>query len=267
MNNTPEMETVVSEATEPASEKKTENTTEPIHSVPPTGQPYYQPIPPQDPANSVVGTGAFFGLELLLNLPIVGFIAAIIISFVPQNHNLKHYARAKLIWNLISLLLTVLLIVGLIALSNAITDYFEDKLGLDAAEQETIEELFGQMEDLTEIAGIVEQIGGMEGIGEIIEQVGGAEGLGEILEQVGGMENAEDFSELAEQFREIENLGKIIAEVEEIENIDEIIEEIGGIDRIADVDSIDDIRGIINEIDDPEVKRQLTEILRENGGY
>lgn len=262
MNNQSDIETVTTETTETTAETTAEQT-----ATSPTGQPYYPPMPTQDPASTVVGTGAFFGLELLMNLPIVGFIAAIIFAFVPQNHNLKHYARAKLIWNLISLLLTVLLIVGLIALSNAVTDYIENEFGLEAAEQENIEELFGQLEDLTEIAGFVEQIGGMEGIGEIIEQVGGAEGIGEIIEQVGGMENAEDIGALAEQFREIENLGKIIAEVEEIENIDEIIEEIGGIDRIADVDSIDDIRGIINEIDDPEVKRQLTEILRENGGY
>jgi len=264
MNNTPEMETIVSEAAESAAEKTTENTTEPIHAVPPTGQLYYQPTPQQDPTSSVIGTGAFFGLELLLNLPIVGFIAAIIISFVPQNNNLKHYARAKLIWNLISLLLTVLLIVGLIAISNAITDYLENEFGLEAAEQENIEELFGQLDDLTEIAGIVDQIGGIEGIGEIIEQVGEIEGIDAILEEADGLEN---IGELAEQFQEIENFGKIIAEVEEIENIDEIIEQVGGIDRITDIDSIEDIEAIVDEIDDPEAKKRLTEILREYGGY
>ena len=78
----------------------------------PYNQQYAQPQPnyysqsPEDYAqNAVVTTGAFFGLNLLFSLPAIGWIICIIMSFAPKNKNIKNFARSKLIWILIAIIL------------------------------------------------------------------------------------------------------------------------------------------------------------------
>ena len=51
--------------------------------------------------------GAFFGLIVLFSIPIIGWIACIILAFAPKNKNIKNYARAKLIWIGIGIAVTV----------------------------------------------------------------------------------------------------------------------------------------------------------------
>ncbi len=62
-----------------------------------------------DPKTKVVGTGTFFGLHLLFSIPVIGWIACIIMAFAPKNKNIKHYARAMLIWIIIGLAIAVAL--------------------------------------------------------------------------------------------------------------------------------------------------------------
>lgn len=94
----------VTEATQPRVETKVET---PVHT--PSAQTYqaqqtyttpsqttYAP-PAPDLTSKVVGTGAYFGLMLLFALPVIGFIACIIMAFAPKNNNIKHYARPTLI--------------------------------------------------------------------------------------------------------------------------------------------------------------------------
>lgn len=78
----------------------------------PYNQQYAQPQPnyysqsPEDYAqNAVVTTGAFFGLNLLFSLPAIGWIICLIMSFAPKNKNIKNFARSKLIWILIAIIL------------------------------------------------------------------------------------------------------------------------------------------------------------------
>lgn len=90
---------------------------EPTWSV--SAQPVYQqPVPPPIMAQGdmkpapgskygVVGTGTFFGLMLLFMLPVVGWIVCLIMAFASKNENKKHFARAMLIWVLISVVLCV----------------------------------------------------------------------------------------------------------------------------------------------------------------
>ena len=78
----------------------------------PYNQQYAQPQPdyysqsPEDYAqNAVVTTGAFFGLNLLFSLPAIGWIICLIMAFAPKNKNIKNFARSKLIWILIAVIL------------------------------------------------------------------------------------------------------------------------------------------------------------------
>lgn len=63
---------------------------------------------PRGGAYGVVSTGAFFWLNVLFNLPGIGWLFCVIFSFAPQNVNIRHFARSRLI-----VLLIVLLLAGL----------------------------------------------------------------------------------------------------------------------------------------------------------
>ena len=83
-----------------------------VACTPPIQQPGCRQIsaqeqPPKGGKYGVIGTGTFFGLEFLFMLPLIGWIACLIMAFAPKNVNLKHYARAKLIWVLISVVLCI----------------------------------------------------------------------------------------------------------------------------------------------------------------
>ncbi len=124
---------------------------------------YQQPTavaPAVDPTNKVVGTGTYFGLMPLFALPIIGFIACIIICFAPKNKNLKHFARANLIWAIIGLIICGLLIGGFYLLSNSLMDYINS---LTDGHFSGWGDLFGNLGDLE---GMTEQFGngGLEGL-------------------------------------------------------------------------------------------------------
>lgn len=73
--------------------------------------------------SKIVSTGAYFGLMLLFAIPFIGFIACLIISFTSKNKNIKHYARAVLIWTIIVAIITIILsIIGYLLL-DSLMDY------------------------------------------------------------------------------------------------------------------------------------------------
>lgn len=88
------------------------------NTVPPAGVPYtpqqtgypYAAVneEPRGGVYGVVSTGAFFWLNVLFNLPGLGWLFCIILSFAPQNVNIKHFARSRLIVLLIALILAAL---------------------------------------------------------------------------------------------------------------------------------------------------------------
>ena len=53
----------------------------------------------------VVGFWAYLGLFLLFSIPVVGFIASIVLSFAPKNKSVKNFARAALVWMIIGAVL------------------------------------------------------------------------------------------------------------------------------------------------------------------
>ena len=56
-----------------------------------------QQVPPAG-----LGVGSFFGLNILFNIPFIGFIFSIVMSFAPQNKTLKNFARSYLLWYIIA---------------------------------------------------------------------------------------------------------------------------------------------------------------------
>ena len=120
--------------TEAVTEAATTKVETPIVHTP-TAQTGYQPQqtytapPAADPTNKVVGTGAYFGLMLLFALPIIGQIACIIMAFAPKNKNIKHFARAMLIWTVIGIIIAALVIGGIVLLVNTFSDYIAEATG------------------------------------------------------------------------------------------------------------------------------------------
>ena len=122
----------VSATTETVTEAKDTKVETPVVHTPPTQsyqaqQTYTQPAP--DPTSKVVGTGAYFGLMLLFAIPIIGQIACLIMAFASKNKNIKHFARAQLIWMVIGIIIAALVIGGIILLVNTFSDYIAEATG------------------------------------------------------------------------------------------------------------------------------------------
>ncbi len=154
-----------------------------VITTPPPVPAYTPPAMTQDPESAVVGTGMFFGLQLLFALPLIGWLICLIMTFAPKNKNLKHYARAALIWILIGLLLSVAL-------------FFIGKW-VGSLAMEYLDQNYG---------GLFSGLGGLGGIGDLVEQLGGLEGIGNLAEQFGDLG---DLGELTEQFGD---LGALVGE-------------------------------------------------------
>ena len=119
---------------------------------------YAPPAP--DPTSKVVGTGAYFGLMLLFALPIIGQIACLIMAFAPKNKNIKHFARAQLIWMVIAIVLIGILVALLSVLTNTLMDFIKESTGGEFSNWGDIFSNLGDLEGLTEQF----QNGGLEGL-------------------------------------------------------------------------------------------------------
>ncbi len=81
---------------------------------------YPAPAPVLAPADKVVSTAAFFGLFLLFSLPMVGWIICLVMAFASKNANIRHFARANLLW----ILVTLIVAVGVGVLLYSVTEVF-----------------------------------------------------------------------------------------------------------------------------------------------
>ena len=142
-NNTPEIETTAEQTSH-------------------VSTPVYAPLPAQ--TDPVVGTGAFFGLEFLFALPLIGFICCLIFSFAPKNRNLKHYARGKLIWSIIALVLSILLILCAAIFLQALPGMVSEELGIEVNELDDIFSIAGELPELIEELGDIEEVAGLVGV-------------------------------------------------------------------------------------------------------
>ena len=109
-------------------------------------------------SSPVVSTAAYFGMMLLFALPVIGWIACIIMAFAPKNENVRHFARANLIWLLIAALLASLLYLAVSALIEFAAPYIEQIRSGDFGELGGYAEIFEQFGDLKDILDGLETI-------------------------------------------------------------------------------------------------------------
>ncbi len=147
-------------------------------------------VPVSDPESLPVSTGAFFGLEFLYRVPLVGFICSIVLSIAPKNKNVRHHAQAKLIWKILG---TVLLVAFFLLLGAGVRKFanaFRDAL--------------------TQITGNEYSFSSIQDLEKMEEDLQG-------LMQQYGIEDLEDLDELQELLREngIESFGDLQGILEE----------------------------------------------------
>lgn len=155
----------------------------------------------------VVSTGAFFGLGLLYSIPVIGWIACIIMSFVPQNVNTKHFARAAMIRLIIGLVLLALIcslavyVIGLIA--EQLPAMLAQASGIEGVEEFSDDISNAIVEAQSgEYAELIEQLqsgvyGDTEELGNILEQVQDGDVLGIIENYQNG-----DYTQIIEKYED-----------------------------------------------------------------
>ena len=92
--------------------------------------------------------------------PIIGQIACLIMAFAPKNKNIKHFARAQLIWMVIAIVLIGILVALLSVLTNTLMDFIKESTGGEFSNWGDIFSNLGDLEGLTEQF----QNGGLEGL-------------------------------------------------------------------------------------------------------
>ena len=96
-----------------------------------------------------VNMWGYYGLSILLKLPIIGFICTFIFAFAPKNKNIKNYARSYFCAWIVSAILIIITIALILFAGSAIISALNNALGdnsaLDGATDiiETIQGWFG----------------------------------------------------------------------------------------------------------------------------
>ena len=104
---------------------KKEEPVAPVVDVPPVAPPVARPVPPVAPVQSPVvvmppqpklmGPWAYFGLQILFSIPLVGFICLIVFSLDDSNLNRLNFARSSWCGLIISLVLIIAIVVLILA--------------------------------------------------------------------------------------------------------------------------------------------------------
>lgn len=111
-------------------------------------QPMYQPsVPAVNSESKAVGTGAFFGLEFLLAFPVIGWLVCLIMAFAPKNKNIKHYARAKLIWIVIGIALCAIAYFVIGYFGSMLLEYIDEMMDGSFPEWSEVFEQWKQIEN------------------------------------------------------------------------------------------------------------------------
>ena len=78
-------------------------------------QPQYMPAangdvpPPPGSIYSVMGVGAYIGMSILFSLPVIGWIACIVMAFASKNLNRRNFARAMLVFMIVGCVFVIIL--------------------------------------------------------------------------------------------------------------------------------------------------------------
>ena len=102
---------------------------------------------------AVMSTGSFFGTMLLFFIPVIGWLACIIMAFASKKLNRRNFARATLIFLIIGILLSVALyfVIGWIA--ETVMQYVTEDLN----------GAFGDFSGITGIFDIIKQADSLTG--------------------------------------------------------------------------------------------------------
>ena len=140
----------------------------------PQAVPQPAPQPGAEPPGKTVSTAGFFWLILLFSLPVIGWLACVILAFAPRNKNIKHFARAMLIWLLIAAILAGVAAFAVKALFRSVTPYVEEITGsftggtsgsLDPQQGES-GSAQSALSDLGELQELIEQLEAMGALSE-----------------------------------------------------------------------------------------------------
>jgi len=200
------VETVVTEAPAAESVPVAEPVPVPVQEAPAPVAPPVAPPPPPPAAPAkpekepiprggkfgVLRTIAFMGLMLLFAVPLVGFIAGIIMTFAPKNRNIRSFARANVIFQAIAIVLCIAIAIGLFGILGAAAGTAFSAVG-------SLLSLPSMMEEILPVLSLVTQNG--DDIGDILDMLesGDMEGL------MDRMENGE-FDGLFDQMGESGNI-------------------------------------------------------------
>lgn len=106
-----------------ATSTKQETTVEQTMQVHPSNQVQLNESKPKTEKNNIVSTGGFFGLMFLFSIPIIGWIVCIILACAAKNPNIKHFAKALIIWFIIAVVLSVVLYFVFLGFGGVLSDY------------------------------------------------------------------------------------------------------------------------------------------------
>lgn len=105
---------------------------------------------PENPQDAVryapVSTGAFFGYKILYGIPVIGWILCLVFSFTQKNVNKRNFARATLIGLIISLVLTCLVVVAAVKVTEVVI------------EQVAMQALGGSIEELGPVKDVLDEL-------------------------------------------------------------------------------------------------------------
>jgi amino acid transporter len=82
----------------------------PAYYAPPAQTaPGFDGEPPRGGKYAVMGVGAYIGTMILFCIPVVGWLACIIMAFAAKNRNRRNFARAMLVFLIVGIVLSVAL--------------------------------------------------------------------------------------------------------------------------------------------------------------
>jgi hypothetical protein len=124
----------------------------PVQQQPTYAYPAQPPVVPgnsPDGKSDVISTGGYFLTLLLFSLPLIGWIACIVMAFASGNRNRRNLARAMLIFLVIGLILSIVMyFVGkwaMEALMEAMQPYFSGITGGMSMDMSSMSDLLSML--------------------------------------------------------------------------------------------------------------------------
>ena len=119
---------------------------------------------PQPGSYGVVSTGYYFFMMIFYAIPVIGTIACIFTAFKGKNKNKKNFAKAMLIWLVISLILSLVLFFAFKAIGNFVVSSIGEEMGIEINDIKDLKNLAGELEGLDLEALSELDLEGLEGL-------------------------------------------------------------------------------------------------------